>query len=94
MRLGFLDAYEERLFHRVMDRMAKYMLEDVAEAAGLHFTTLVYWENGRTEAPRLKSMVAVAEVLGIRVPKRLLERVAKQEEHVMNYKRYSNSNRA
>lgn len=70
------DKYEANLYKRILPRLAKFELEDVAENARLHWTTLKYWENDRTKQPRLRSMIAVADTLQIRVAQRLRTRLA------------------
>jgi hypothetical protein len=58
------------IFLQIIDLLWGYQgeaLKDLAEAAGVHWTTLYKWQRGGTYAPRLDKIAAVAAVMGYTV---------------------------
>ncbi len=57
----------EAIFIDIIHELWKYSTEgikDIAEQAGVHWTTLYAWKSGATNAPRLDKIAPVARVLG------------------------------
>lgn len=48
-------------------KYGNFHIKDIAEEAGVHFTTLYNWRNAKVVSPRLNTLIAVAEALGYTV---------------------------
>ena len=62
-----LEDGREAIFLQVIDELQEYTdygKRDIAEQAGVHWTTLYYWIAGRTQKPRLDTVCRVARALG------------------------------
>ncbi len=63
----------ERVFKELKDELAMYDVQSVADLAGVHFTTLYNWLEGKTKSPHLRTFCSVANALDMTVA---LERTA------------------
>lgn len=57
----------EAVFLDVLHELWKFndeAIKSIAEEAGCHWVTLYAWKSGRTMAPRIDKLAAVARVLG------------------------------
>ena len=54
-------------FDRIIAELNKYVFEDIADLAGVSVPTLYNWSNGKVKAPQLRTLAAVASVLGFEV---------------------------
>ena len=56
-----------KIFNQVKRELRNYDILDVAEQAGVHYTTLYHWLDGRTKTPHLRTFLKVAIVLGYEI---------------------------
>lgn len=60
----------EEVFLDILHELWKFNVEGIktiAEEAGCHWVTLYAWKSGRTAAPRIDKLAAVARVLGYNI---------------------------
>ncbi len=48
-----------------LSELEQYNIMEVAEEAGVHYTTLYLWLRGKTKAPKLSTLLQVAPVIGL-----------------------------
>lgn len=68
-RLKAEDVRHE-VFRQLLDLLWGYhgeALKDLADEAGMHWTTIYAWQRGLTYAPRIDKIAAVAAVVGYRL---------------------------
>ena len=51
------------MFEELKDILQQYNLESVADASGVHWTTLYSWLNGRIKSPYISTVAKVAEAV-------------------------------
>ena len=69
MKAQKLEAEDRRhaVFRQLLDLLWGYngeALKELADEAGIHWTTIYAWQRGTTYAPRIDKIAAVAKVLG------------------------------
>lgn len=60
----------EEVFLDILQELWKFNdegIKTIAEEAGCHWVTLYTWKSGRTTAPRIDKLAAVARVLGYNI---------------------------
>ena len=68
-RLKAEDVRHE-VFRQLLDLLWGYhgeALKDLADEAGMHWTTIYAWQRGLTYAPRIDKIAAVAAVVGYKL---------------------------
>ena len=61
-QLVSVEVYE--VFEELKDHLRTYHIESVADAADVHYSTLYHWIEDVTVAPRISTMVKVANAIG------------------------------
>ena len=70
------------VFVELKDVLHGYNLESVADCAGVHLTTLYHWLEGRTHAPRISTLVKVADAVGYRIELRIVGKSTARRNHL------------
>jgi transcriptional regulator with XRE-family HTH domain len=58
---------EYPVFEQLKRKLQGYDMQSVADAAGVAVATLYHWQTGHVRAPQLRTLSAVAEVLGYEI---------------------------
>ncbi len=67
MKAKFKSATIYEPFEIVKDQLRFYDIKEVSDYSGVHTSTMYSWLEGKTKCPYLRTLIAVAEAIGLEI---------------------------